>query len=106
MASFGPEPYLTGMVTSQAVSGASAGRAITHGKHFLLNEQETNRSSSSAYSSNADDKTVHELYMWPFADGIRAGLGAVMCAMNRYAFWSYAFSFIPPLRWQGNSQLI
>ncbi|EWZ31529.1 hypothetical protein FOZG_14663 [Fusarium oxysporum Fo47] len=24
-------------------------------------------------SSNIDDRTMHELYMWPFADGIRAG---------------------------------
>lgn len=90
MASFGPDPYLTGIALQQAVSGAAAGRVITHGKHFLLNEQETNRSSSSgstAYSANADDKTLHELYMWPFADGIRAGIGAVMCAMNRYALY-------------------
>ena len=31
-------------------------------------------------SSNIDDKTMHELYMWPFADAVRAGVGAVMCS--------------------------
>ena len=36
-----------------------------------------------SYSSNADDKTIHELYLWPFVDAVRAGMGAVMCAMNR-----------------------
>lgn len=56
---------------------------VTVGRHFLLNEQETNRSSSTHYSSNADDKTIHELYLWPFADAVRAGMGAVMCSMNR-----------------------
>jgi len=48
-----------------------------------MNEQETNRSSGTHYSSNADDKTIHELYLWPFVDAVRAGMGAVMCAMNR-----------------------
>jgi len=35
-----------------------------------------------ALSSNLDDRTLHELYAWPFADGIRAGVGAVMTAYN------------------------
>lgn len=30
-------------------------------------------------SSNVDDKTLHELYVWPFADAVRAGVGSVMC---------------------------
>ena len=29
-----------------------------------------------------DDRTLHELYAWPFAEGIRAGVGAVMMAYN------------------------
>ncbi len=33
-------------------------------------------------SSNVDDRTLHELYLWPFAEGIRAGVGAVMAAYN------------------------
>lgn len=35
------------------------------------------------YSSNADDKTIHEAYLFPFYDAVKAGLGGVMCAMNR-----------------------
>jgi beta-glucosidase len=34
------------------------------------------------YSSNVDDRTLHELYLWPFADAIRAGAGSVMTAYN------------------------
>lgn len=74
-------------------------------RHFLLYEQETNRqpsmgggigfgtenttvskrasSSDVSYSSNLDEKTLHELYMWPWADAIQAGAMAVICAMNR-----------------------
>lgn len=67
----------------KAVTGMNNAGVVTVGRHFLMNEQETNRSSSTHYSSNADDKTIHELYLWPFADAVRAGMGAVMCAMNR-----------------------
>lgn len=59
-------------------------------QHFLLNEQETNRTkgmfsstTGEVYSSNADDKTLHEAYLWPFYDAVKAGMGAIMCAMNR-----------------------
>lgn len=31
-------------------------------------------------SSNLDDKTLHELYLWPFADAVKAGVGSVMCS--------------------------
>lgn len=34
------------------------------------------------YSSNIDDRTLHELYLWPFAEGVRAGVGALMAAYN------------------------
>lgn len=33
-------------------------------------------------SSNLDDRTLHELYLWPFAEGVRSGAGAVMIAYN------------------------
>ena len=31
-------------------------------------------------SSNVDDKTMHELYNWPFADAVHAGVGSIMCS--------------------------
>jgi beta-glucosidase len=36
-------------------------------KHYIANEQETNRSPSGnvqAVSSNIDDRTMHEFYLW------------------------------------------
>lgn len=38
---------------------------------------------SEAISSNIDDKTLHELYAWPFADAVKAGVGAFMCSYNQ-----------------------
>ena len=55
-------------------------------KHFIANEQETNRNPSgnvSAVSSNIDDKTMHETYLWPFQDAIHAGGANIMCSYNR-----------------------
>lgn len=34
------------------------------------------------YSSNIDDRTLHEFYLWPFAEGVRAEVGSVMIAYN------------------------
>ncbi|KAL4983845.1 glycoside hydrolase superfamily [Aspergillus falconensis] len=80
---FSPDPYLSGIFMGEAISGQNAAGVVSVGRHFILNEQETNRGmSGTAYSSNAGDKTMHELYAWPFADGVHAGMGAVMCAMN------------------------
>lgn len=36
-----------------------------------------------AISSNIDDVTMHELYLWPFADAVRAGVGSFMCSYNQ-----------------------
>jgi beta-glucosidase len=52
---------------------------------------ETNRNPSTnsqhesvaSVSSNVDDKTLHELYLWPFADAVHAGAGNIMCSYNR-----------------------
>lgn len=38
---------------------------------------------SESISSNIDDKTMHELYLWPFADAVRAGVGSVMCSYQQ-----------------------
>ncbi|KAK5129063.1 hypothetical protein LTR85_000396 [Meristemomyces frigidus] len=86
---FSPDPYLSGIAMEHTIKGMNSAGVVTSGRHFLLNEQETNRSTatttttSTVYSSNADDKTLHELYLWPFADGTRAGMGAVMCGMTK-----------------------
>ena len=58
-------------------------------KHYVAYEQETNRTKSilnplgMATSANVDDKTMHEVYLWPFQDAVNAGTGSVMCSYNR-----------------------
>ncbi|KEQ77336.1 hypothetical protein M436DRAFT_68539 [Aureobasidium namibiae CBS 147.97] len=33
--------------------------------------------------SNLDDRTMHELYLWPFYDAVKAGAGSTMCSYQR-----------------------
>jgi beta-glucosidase len=65
---------------------------IANIKHIVGNEQETSRkyprflpapNHNTSISSNIDDKTMHELYLWPFMDALRAGGASVMCSYNR-----------------------
>ncbi|KUJ13220.1 glycoside hydrolase family 3 protein [Mollisia scopiformis] len=85
-----PDSYLNGIAFGLGAKAISDVGVISCGKHFLLNEQETNRQSSGSstsdvapYTSNVDDKTLHETYMFPFYDGIKNGMGTVMCAMTK-----------------------
>jgi beta-glucosidase len=61
-------------------------------KHWVAYEQETQRNPTydnngsiiqESVSSNLDDRTMHELYMWPFANAVRAGVASIMCSYNR-----------------------
>ncbi|OIW32664.1 glycoside hydrolase family 3 protein [Coniochaeta ligniaria NRRL 30616] len=83
---FSNDPYLCGSLAAETVTGIQSTGVITSTKHFIANEQETNRNPSgnvSAVSSNIDDKTMHELCLWPFQDAVHAGSGNIMCSYNR-----------------------
>ncbi|KAL7802569.1 glycoside hydrolase family 3 protein [Trichoderma afarasin] len=80
------DPWLSGVLVSQTVSGIQGQGVITSTKHYIGNEQETNRNpegNTSSVSSNIDDKTMHEVYLWPFQDAVRAGSGNIMCSYQR-----------------------
>ncbi|KAE8445794.1 hypothetical protein EG329_012852 [Mollisiaceae sp. DMI_Dod_QoI] len=85
------DPYLCGALAFETVRGIQENGVVTSTKHFIGNEQETNRNPSTnnqsqhveSVSSNIDDKTLHELYLWPFQDAVHAGSGNIMCSYNR-----------------------
>ncbi|KAI9304202.1 beta-glucosidase [Cunninghamella echinulata] len=78
--SFGEDPFLSGVAAAETIKGVQSQGVISTAKHFILNEQELNRFSE---SSDVDDRTLHEVYLWPFARSVEAGLGAVMCSYNK-----------------------
>lgn len=75
----GEDPYLVGVYGYETVKGIQDQGVIACAKHFLLNEQELHRFIS---SSEVDSRTLHEIYLWPFARSIEAGIGAIMCSYN------------------------
>ncbi|KAK9461780.1 glycosyl hydrolase family 3 N terminal domain-containing protein [Lipomyces oligophaga] len=89
---FGTDPYLQGIGAYETVQGIQDVGVVATAKHFLLNEQEHFRQAAEssgfgysdpmAYSGNTDGRALREIYAWPFAEAIRAGAGAVMCAYN------------------------
>ncbi len=77
---FGPDPYLTGIAMAETIEGMQSSGVQASAKHFIGNEQELNRETM---SSNIDDRTLHELYLWPFADAVHANVASVMCSYNK-----------------------
>jgi beta-glucosidase len=83
---FSADPFLTGALAAQTVIGIQDQGVITSIKHFIANEQELHRNpheGAEAVSSNIDDKTMHEVYLWPFQDTVKAGTGNIMCSYQR-----------------------
>ncbi|KAL4795363.1 glycosyl hydrolase family 3 N terminal domain-containing protein [Aspergillus venezuelensis] len=88
---YAADPYLSGILVSESIKGLQSQNVATSVKHFIANEQETNRNPTTdddgnavqSLSSNIDDKTMHELYLWPFQDAVLAGATNFMCSYQR-----------------------
>jgi len=78
--SFGEDPFLSAELAAADVAGIQSQKVVATAKHFIGNEQETNRTSS---DSQIDERALHEIYYAPFEAAVNAGVGAVMCAYNR-----------------------
>ncbi|KAK4188229.1 glycosyl hydrolase family 3 N terminal domain-containing protein [Podospora australis] len=82
---FGSDPVLQAKAASLTVKGVQEQGIIATIKHLIGNEQEMYRMYNPfqpGYSANIDDRTLHELYLWPFAEVVHQGVGAVMTAYN------------------------
>ena len=68
---FSPDPVLTGIMMAETVRGIQEQGVIACSKHYILNEQEHFRQApqegfniTDSSSSNIDDVTLHETYLW------------------------------------------
>jgi len=92
---FSPDPYLSGVSMEETITGIQDAGVQATAKHFIGNEQETQRNPTynpngtltdviqESISANIDDRTMHELYLWPFANAVHAKVASVMCAYQR-----------------------
>jgi beta-glucosidase len=76
----GEDPYLASQMVAQEVRGVQGTGMIAELKHFIENDFENGRGSTSV---TIDDQTLHETELQAFAAGIAAGAGSVMCSYNR-----------------------
>jgi beta-glucosidase len=86
---FAEDSYLSGVMSSAVVEGAQSKGVVVFMKHFVLNDQETDRLGLATF---ADEQAIRQLYLAPFEVAVRDGgaLGA-MAGMNRIgAVWSGA----------------
>ncbi|PVG04672.1 putative beta-glucosidase [Serendipita vermifera] len=77
---WGADPYLSSAGSVETIKGIQSKGVQATAKHFLYNEQEHYRDTS---SSNVDDRTQHEIYGAPFLKSVLAGVASVMCSYNR-----------------------
>ncbi|KAI9933977.1 hypothetical protein ASPWEDRAFT_35955 [Aspergillus wentii DTO 134E9] len=83
--SFGSDPVLQGIAAAETIRGIQSNGVMATAKHYVMNEQEHFRKPyewglESALSSNIDDRSLHEVFVWPFAESIRADVASIMCA--------------------------
>jgi beta-glucosidase len=77
----GEDPLLAGELLAQRTKGTQGQNVMASIKHFVGNEQETNRMGG---NSQIDERTLRELYLLPFEIAVEQGQPAsVMCSYNR-----------------------
>ncbi|KAH8100570.1 beta-glucosidase [Cristinia sonorae] len=76
----GGDPFLSGEVAFETINGIQSSGVQACAKHYINNEQEHFRDSS---SSIVDDRTEHELYAHPFLRSVQANVASVMCSYNQ-----------------------
>ena len=91
---YSEDPFLAGFMGTQVVIGAKTKGVYTYVKHFVLNDQETNRDSDGLITW-ADEQTFREIYLKPFQMIVEDGkTSAIMSSFNRigteWAGGSYA----------------
>ena len=72
---------MLGYILSQpAIKGIQSEGVIANAKHYIMNDQETNRGS---VSEDVDERTRYQMYLPPFAGALDADVGSIMCSYNK-----------------------
>jgi beta-glucosidase len=78
---YSEDPYLSGTLGGADVRGIQSQGVIATVKHYVGNNQETNRMT---VSDTVDDRTLHEIYEKNFGIAVQDGdPGSVMCSYNK-----------------------
>ena len=78
--SYGDDPFLSGVCATNIIKGIQSNGVIACAKHYVGNDQETNRKYS---SSNIPEQALWEIYIEPFYRSVKEGdVGSIMTAYN------------------------
>jgi beta-glucosidase len=79
--SFGEDPYLVSRIAVANIQGIQSAGTIANVKHYLANNQETNRGT---INELIDERALHEIYLPGFEASVKeGGVASVMCAYPR-----------------------
>lgn len=78
--SLGEDPILSSRMVEASVRGIQSQGVMANVKHFVDNNQETDRTTVSAA---IDMTSQQELYIRPFRAAVKAGVLSVMCSYNK-----------------------
>ena len=78
--SFGEDPYLAAAIASADIQGIQSQGVMVNIKHFVCNDQETDRF---LVSADAAERARQEIYYQPFRACVQAGAGSIMASYNR-----------------------
>merc|ERR1719454_2725400 len=76
----GEDPFLGYTLVQPVIRGIQSQKVVANAKHYILNNQETNRQGVSA---EAEERTRFEMYYPPFEGAIEADVGSFMCGYNK-----------------------
>lgn len=72
---FGEDPLLTGEIAAAEIDGIQSQGILAQAKHYV------------GYDGGTDvfigPQALHEIYVAPFADAVRAGVASLMCSYNK-----------------------
>ncbi len=72
---FGEDPLLTGQIGAAEIEGIQSQGIMAQAKHYV------------GYDGGTDvvipAQALHEIYVAPFADAVRAGVSSIMCSYNK-----------------------
>jgi len=78
----GEDPYLGSRMVGPAIEGIQSQGVVANAKHYVNNNQETDRTTDTAVLS---ERTEFEMYLPPFEAAVNANVGSIMCSYNKIA---------------------
>ena len=72
---FGEDPVLTGILGAAEIRGAQAQGVMAQAKHYVAYD-------SDSFNIYVDPQTLHEVYIAPFVEAVKAGVSSIMCSYN------------------------